>query len=242
MQRYFITGEHKSKLELNNTEIIHHMAVVMRNKPGEKISIVANEKTAIYEIIEINNEQVLLQQIEFVEQSNELAINVDIALGFLKKDNFELSIQKVVELGINQVIPALFTRNVVKVNESKWKKKQKRYQDIMENAAQQSRRNVIPQICNYKKLQEIDYSKYDLVLVCYEAENKMTLLDLQNQIKASEKILYLIGPEGGITEAEIDFLKKQANVQIISLGKRILRAETAAIITMANLAMIIEEN
>ncbi len=242
MQRYFITDEHQPKLELNSTEIIHHMAVVMRNKPGEKISIVANAKTAIYEIIEINNEQVLLQLVEFVNQSNELPINVDIALGFLKKDNFELSIQKVVELGINQVIPTLFTRNVVKVNESKWEKKQKRYQDIMENAAQQSRRNVIPQICKYQKLQEIDYSKYDLILTCYEAAKQNRIIDLQPQIQASKNILYLIGPEGGITEAEIDFLKKQANVQIISLGKRILRAETAAIITMANLAMIIEEN
>lgn len=241
MQRYFIKTEHCETLILNEKEIIHHLHSVMRNKVGDEIALVANNNVGIYEITAIDSNQVSVKQNELKTDSNELAINVDMGLGFLKKDNFELSLQKVVELGINQVIPTIFSRNVVKVTEQKWPKKQRRYQDIMENAAQQSRRNIIPLIGNYQKLQAINFHNYDLVLLCYEDAKEQTLLDLKSKIMSSQNILYLIGPEGGISPEEIEFLKGLNNLEIISLGKRILRAETAAIITMANLAMIIEE-
>ncbi len=241
MQRYFIDEVHNEQLIINDKTIVHHVTKVMRNHVGEQIAIVSNGQTGIYELTQMNADELYVKQQNLLTESNELAINVDIALGFLKKDNFELSLQKVVELGINQVIPTLFTRNVVKVTDNKWDKKKKRYQDIMENAAQQSRRNIIPQVNDFQTLKQIDYQKYDLVLVCYEQEQEQTLLDLQEQIKDSQNILYLIGPEGGISDEELIFLKTLPNLEVISLGKRILRAETAAIITMANLAMIIEE-
>ncbi len=240
MQRYFIEEKLESTMMITEKEVVHHVSRVMRNNPGEEICLVNSGIEAVYFIKSVNHEQVELELIHYLDSNNELEIKVDAAIGFLKKDNFELSLQKLVELGVNQVVPIKFERNVVKLD-SKWDKKQKRYQDILKSAAKQSRRNYIPQITDPCKLSQLNFGDYDLVIVCYELEKEQKLSDLEQKIKRAEKVLFVIGPEGGITEMEIALMQKNENTVIITLGKRILRAETAVISTMGNIAMMIEK-
>ncbi len=240
MQRYFIEEELTDKMNLNDKEIVHHAANVMRNHIGEQICLVSDGREVIYEITEISSDEIALSLSEEIIDNNELAIKVDAAIAFLKKDNFELSLQKLVELGVNGVKPIKFERNVVKLD-GKWHKKSKRYEEILKSAAKQSRRNYIPTIDEPQTLKQLDVSEYDLVIVCYELEKDTSLYDLDQQITNSEKILFLIGPEGGISENEIELLNENEKTRVITLGKRILRAETAVISTMGNLAMLIEK-
>ncbi len=240
MQRYFIEENLEKLMHVTEKEIVHHMARVMRNNPGEEICLVNDGTEAVYFVKNISSSQVELELVHYLETNNELEIKVDAAIGFLKKDNFELSLQKLVELGINQVTPVKFERNVVKLD-GKWDKKQKRYQDILKSAAMQSRRNYIPQITDPLKLNQFDLTDYDLVIVCYELEKEQKLSDLEQSICQAKRILFVIGPEGGITESEIALLQEYKNTQVITLGKRILRAETAVISTMGNIAMMIEK-
>ncbi len=240
MQRYFIEEQLTDTLMVNEKEIVHHAANVMRNHVGEQICLVSNGREVIYEITAISNEEIELSLNEEIIDNNELSTKVDAAIAFLKKDNFELSLQKLVELGVNSVKPIKFERNVVKLD-GKWHKKSKRYEEILKSAAKQSRRNYIPTIAEPQTLKQLDVSDYDLVIVCYELEKETSLYDLDKDISSSNKILFLIGPEGGISESEINLLNENEKTRVITLGKRILRAETAVISTMGNLAMLIEK-
>lgn len=240
MQRYFVDEELTEQLSISDKELVHHVVNVMKNHPGEVIALVNDGRVCEYEIINTSREMVDLQLVREQVESSELNVNVDMAIGFLKKDNFELSIQKLTELGVHTIIPTKYMRNVVKIDQKKWPKKKTRYQEIIKSAAKQSRRNIIPEISDMKTLKEIDYSKYDQIIVCYELEQENHLTKFKNEIKNSQNVLVIIGPEGGIDQSEIDFLTSQENCKVITLGKRILRAETAIITTMSNVAMIIE--
>lgn len=110
----------------------------------------------------------------------------------------------------------------------------------MKSAVQQSQRNLIPKIKYYQKIKEINLNDYDLVIVAHEQEHQQSLLNLKNQINCANKILVFVGPEGGISMQETMFLKKFAHVNIISLGKSILRSETAQITLLANIKMLRE--
>lgn len=240
MQRYFIEEELNKQMIITDKEITHHMANVMRNQIGEEICLVHNKQEAIYQISQISANELALDLVKQIDGNNELNCNVDAAIAFLKKDNFELSLQKLVELGVHQVKPIKFERNVVKLD-GKWHKKSKRYEEILKSAAKQSRRNYIPMIDEPQTLKQFDFTNYDLVIVCYELEKTTSLYDLDQAMAKATNILFLIGPEGGISENEITLLKEKDNVRIITLGKRILRAETAVISTMGNIAMLIEK-
>ncbi len=240
MQRYFVETKLDEEINIIDKEVVHHMANVMRNHIGEEVCFVNDGLEAIYEITNITSSDIDFKLVKYIEENNELLTKVDAGIAFLKKDNFELSLQKLVELGVNEVKPIKFERSVVKLD-GKWHKKAKRYEEILKSAAKQSRRNYIPGISEPQTLKQLDYSSYDLVIVCYELEKETSLYDLNPEISAANKILFLIGPEGGISENEIKYLNEKENVKTITLGKRILRAETAVISTMGNIAMLVEK-
>lgn len=156
----------------------------------------------------------------------------------------ELIIQKCVELGVYKIIPVEMSRSVVKIDDKKKKSKVSRWQAISESAAKQSKRTIIPEIndiLTYK--QALQMAKdLDLIFVPYESKNGM--VDTTNAIKEIKKDMSIgifIGPEGGIDEKEID-LAKEIDSKIISLGKRILRTETAAITTVSMCMLYAEMN
>lgn len=241
MQRYFINQNLEDNIIIIDSEILHHVGIVMRNRSGDQIGLINNGVDVIYDITSISKDEIYLKKAKVQNTRNpELKINVDFAIGFLKKDNFELAIQKLSECGVNNIIPVNFIRSVVKVDDKKWPKKKKRYEAILKSASMQSQRNKIPTLSDIKTLKSINYSKYDLVITCYEKEEAKLLTKINNDIINSNNILVIIGPEGGLDIQEVDYLNELDNNQTVTLGNRILRAETAIISSMFLISMLIE--
>ena len=140
-----------------------------------------------------------------------------------------LAIQKLTEIGVKSIIPLKTERVVVRINEKKEK-----WDTVARETLKQCRGVKFTEILPVKKLTEIDYKKYDKIIFAYENSNESK--SLSEIIKQKDKnILYIIGPEGGIAQEEVDFLKNNKAIEI-SLGKRILRAETAAIVVCGIIA------
>lgn len=217
----------ENKILVRDRQDVNHLKNVFRVKVGDKVRAVDGEKEYLCEVFEIDKKEILLNILEIFEDKFSLQVEIDAGIGILKNDKMELTIQKLTEIGVHKIIPLSMKRGVVKITEKKDK------WDLIVKESLKQCQGVKPLIIdNVKKLQEIEYDKYDLVLVPYEGEDKEenTLRNiLRNHDKKIEKILYIIGVEGGFSEEEIEFLIKK-KAKIITLGKRILRAETASIV------------
>lgn len=154
----------------------------------------------------------------------------------------ELIIQKTTEIGVKKIIPVAMERSIVKLNEKDGKKKIERWQKIAEVAAKQSKRDIIPKIENIIKISDLcsEIKAYELFIVAYENEEEITLKQVLQENRGTRKIGVLIGPEGGIDEKEIEKLV-QNGAKTISLGKRILRTETAPITIASNIVYEFEK-
>ena len=237
MPKFFVAEEqiNNNKIEIKGQDV-KHIKNVLRKKIGDKLTICNVEQALDYlcEIRNIEDDTISCNIIEKSENNVETNIKVTIFQGLPKADKMELVIQKSVELGVYEITPVEMKRCVVKLNEKDKNKKIERWQKISEVASKQSGRNIIPKINSIKRLNEICdlCSKYDILIVAYENEQKVTLKpELKNakkQEKDEYKIGVLIGPEGGIAPEEIETLKNNG-AKIITLGKRILRTETVAL-------------
>lgn len=213
----------------------NHICNVLRMQVGDTFLVSSQGISYLCRLAEIRPDAVIAQIEEEDYQNTELPVEFCLFQGLPKGDKLELIIQKTVELGVAEVIPVEMSRSVMKVEEKKKQAKQARWQSIAESAAKQSKRNVIPQISvpiSYKqamaKAQEMD-----LFLVPYEdARGMAATYDALQQIKPGMKVGILVGPEGGFDPREVE-LAREAGAVIISLGKRILRAETAAVTAVA---------
>ncbi|MBE6729452.1 MAG: 16S rRNA (uracil(1498)-N(3))-methyltransferase [Ruminococcaceae bacterium] len=220
----------------------NHIANVLRMKIGERILVSNGGKSDLCEIIGIDNNMVEVKILEENYNNAELPIDIILFQGLPKSDKMELIIQKTVELGVSKIYSVEMKRCVVKLDDKKKNSKISRWQSICESAAKQSKRNHIPEICpviSYKEALNIAKG-LDLVLVPYENENGMKSTETTlSKIKSGMKIGVFIGSEGGFDQSEIDSAK-DINAQIISLGKRILRTETAAITSLSMLMLYCE--
>lgn len=246
MQKFFVK---ESQKENNQIEIVgsdvKHITQVLRMQKGEKIQICIQETLENYlvTIEEIQKEKVMTTIIEKLQTSVESNVKIDLYQGLPKADKMEYIIQKTIEIGIDQIIPVDMARCVVKLEEKEAKKKKERWQKIAEAAAKQSKRDKIPQVESKIKLKEVikNVPQYDLFLVAYEEEKMHSLKQVLQKIKKKEsyKIGVLIGPEGGIALNEVEFLKENG-AMVVSLGKRILRTETAPITMVSNILYELE--
>lgn len=246
MQKFFIK---ESQKENNTIEIIgsdvKHITQVLRMQKGEKVQVCMQEtlENYIVTIEEIQKEKVIATIIEKLQTSVESNVKIDLYQGLPKADKMEYIIQKTIEIGIDKIIPVDMTRCVVKLEEKEAKKKVERWQKIAEAAAKQSKRDKIPQVEQKTKLKEVikNMPKYDLFLVAYEEEKVHSLKQVLQKIKKKEdyKIGVLIGPEGGLALNEIELLKESGAI-VVSLGKRILRTETAPISMVSNILYELE--
>ena len=153
----------------------------------------------------------------------------------------ELIIQKAVELGAYEIIPVETKRCVVKLDGKKAAKKVERWQQIAESAAKQSKRSKIPEVHTVMSFKEaVVYAKQqDMILVPYENERGMEATrEALKKVKPGQSISVFIGPEGGFSEEEIEMVREE--MEVLSLGKRILRTDTAAITVMSMLMLEIE--
>jgi len=235
MQRYFVsqTKEEMSTQVLITGDDVHHISRVMRMKPMDEIICCSKDGHAAKCHIEnITNEQVICTVIQWLEINNELPVHVIIASGLPKGDKLELIIQKGTELGASQFIPFNATRSIVKIDSKKAKKKKERWEKIVKEAAEQSHRNQIPKVFEPVSFKEmIDIGGHaDIKLVAYEESAKQgetsQLHKALSSLKPGQTIFIVFGPEGGISEDELNTLEHAGFIPC-GLGPRILRTETA---------------
>lgn len=237
MKRYFVDFKKGDKTVKIVGEDYHHLKNVLRLKINDEL-YVSNGKIIFYSVIkEIKKEFIEIELLYEVKENSELDIFVTIAQGMPKSGKFELVIQKTTELGVKEIIPVFSERSVVRFDKNKVESKITRYKKIAKASAEQSRRLIIPKINSFMTIKElIDYSKsFTYKCIAYEASNeneRNNLSNLLHKIKDNDKILIFIGPEGGVSNKELSLFKDN-DFQVISLGKRILRTETAPLFLMS---------
>ena len=216
---------------------VNHIKNVLRMKPGEEIAVSNGIDGKEYRcgIEEIFEDEVVCALRFVKEDALELPSKVYVFQGLPKADKIELIIQKAVELGVYQVIPVASKRAVVKLDEKKAKNKIERWQGIAEAAAKQSKRGIIPQIGPVMTMkQAVEFSKCAKVrLIPYElAEGMFKTKEIIEGLKPGEDVAIFIGPEGGFEEEEVK-MASQSGIEPITLGKRILRTETAGMTVLS---------
>lgn len=217
MQQYFVEEKLQEDSLVNlRDDIKYHLIKVLR-LTNQEFRLVDNTNSIFLCRLEKDKARV----IKNLHENNELDIDITVILSLIKSDKFELTLQKLTELGVKKIVPYNAIRSVVK--ENKKQKKLERYRKILTEASEQSHRNIIPEITSAIDLKDLENYKSQLNLVAYEKEEDISKLDI-----SSKSITILIGPEGGFDPKEINEIIK-CGFKSISLGKRILRAETAAI-------------
>lgn len=217
---------------------VNHIKNVLRMKPGEEIAVSNGLDGKEYHcgIDKLGDE--IVCSLRFVkEDAVELPSKITIFQGLPKADKMEFVIQKAVELGVYEIVPVSASRCVVKLDEKKEKAKLSRWQGISEAAAKQSKRAVIPKVCPVMTMkQACEYGKdFDVILIPYELadhNNMEKTRNLLESLRPGQRIGFFIGPEGGFEESEV-LLAKDAGAIPITLGKRILRTETAGLTVLS---------
>ncbi|MBC5714569.1 16S rRNA (uracil(1498)-N(3))-methyltransferase [Roseburia sp. BX1005] len=223
-------------------EDVNHIKNVLRMKAGEKIRISNQQGRDYYcEISEVTDTFVQADILNEDAASTELPSKIYLFQGIPKGDRMETVIEKAVELGVYEIIPVAMKYCVVKLDAKKEAAKVARWQKQAEAAAKQSKRSIIPKIhpvMSYKEA--VEYAmQCDVRLVPYENERGMQgTREALSTIKSGTSVSVMIGPEGGFAEDEITQVKD--SMQVISLGKRILRTDTAGIAVMSMLMLELE--
>ena len=234
MQQYFLNEELNvdSTYELSKDDS-NHIVRIMRKKINDKVYVVFNNEIKyICNIIDNNVDKVLITPYEQVDGSNELPIKITVAIPPLKNDKIEYLIQKITELGVSNIVLFNSERNIAKIKKDKVDSKLNRWNKIIKEAAEQSKRNIIPDITYVDSLGDlIKFSEnYDYKVVAYEKESvnedNINLKKLLTSDLNDKDVIAVFGSEGGLSEQEIDSLI-EGKFDVIGLGKRILRAETA---------------
>lgn len=246
MHQFFITPSAVQKEHITITGFdVNHIRNVLRMRIGEKITAVSETERKKYlcEIKALEEEHILCKIVSAEEENTELSAKIFLFQGLPKGDKMELVIQKAVELGCFEIIPVSCKRCVVKLDEKKQKSKTQRWQSISEAAAKQSGRAIIPYVREMVRFSDaLSYAKdMDIRLIPYEqAINNEETKKLFSSVKAGQKIAVFIGPEGGFEEAEIEEAKR-AGIVPVTLGRRILRTETAALTALSWLMYELEK-
>ena len=200
-------------------------------------------KNYLCELVSYTDTEAIFEILEKDVPDTELPCRITLYQGLPKSDKMEFIIQKAVELGVYDIVPVAMKRCVVKLDDKKEGSKLKRWNAISESAAKQSKRSIIPAIrssMSYKQVLE-EAKKLDVVLVPYENEEGMRATrEVISGIKPGQTVGIIIGPEGGFEDSEIE-AARNAEFNVISLGKRILRTETAGLSALSMITYAIED-
>lgn len=244
MQRFFVTpaqvGEEEIYIEGAD---VNHMKNVLRLKAGEELMVSdGNNRQYRCAVKEYPPGQAVLKILEAGLVDTELPSEIYLFQGLPKQDKMELIVQKAVELGVCQVIPVMTGRCVVRLDEKKAEKKVSRWQQIAESAAKQAGRGYIPKVRDVMTLREALASAEELnvCLLPYElAEGMEHTRAVIGQIRPGQSVGIFIGPEGGFEKEEVERAVEKG-VLPVTLGKRILRTETAGLAVLSVLMYRLE--
>lgn len=228
MQRYFVEEKNENKFFLSK-EDSYHIRVVMRRKLGENIEVVNDRKTYICKIISLD--EIVSCEIIDEKKEEEEVVYVTIAQALVKEQKMDYVLQKSAELGAFEILPWKAERSVVKLNE-KEEKKTERWQKIVKEAAEQSKNFFIPNVSKPIDLKELCKKDYDLKLLCTVNEKSKNLKKVLSNVKKNDKMIIVVGPEGGFTPYEEEKLIENGFIPT-SLGSRVLRTETAPLFILS---------
>lgn len=245
MHKFFVKREYINNdvVEIRDDDF-NHISNSLRLKTGDKIIVSTEDKfDFIVELKDFKKDYVTGLIIKKLKNKTEPSINVDIGQAIPKSRNIEFVIQKGTEIGANKFIPLYTERTIVKLNQKKEKKRLKRWESIVKEAAKQSKRGNIPQInriINISKINKVSelFNQYDLILLLYTKEDRSGIKSVLKKYKDEniKNILLLIGPEGGFSKDEVKLFKKIEGdfiLETVTLGERILRTETAGLTALS---------
>lgn len=245
MQHFFVTTDRVEKpyIYIEGSDV-NHMKNVLRMRQGERLSVSDGDNCRYLCRIEGYEEgKAVLEILEEEKQDTELASKIYLFQGLPKGDKMELIIQKAVELGAYQVIPVAMKRCVVRLDAKKAEKKVSRWNEIAKGAAKQSGRGRIPEVGRVMGLQEAlaMAEKLDVLLIPYElAEGMEHTRQVIEAVRPGQSVGILIGPEGGFDKEEVN-AAAAAGAKEITLGRRILRTETAGLAVLSVLMYHLED-
>ena len=229
-----ISGSH---IYIEDKNDLHHLTKVLRGKVGMKIDISDGDEWEYEtELEELTADCATLKILDKQKFASEPEVRVTLFQGVPKASKMETVIQKTVEIGVDSIVPVFMERTVV-VEKGNFGKKLDRWQKIADEAVKQCKRGIIPQVrenCTFKEMMN-QLDDYDLVICPYENEDGYYMKDCLRKAaeggNAPKKVAIIIGPEGGFADKEIDALK-DAGAEIVTLGKTILRTETAGLVAL----------
>lgn len=246
MHRFYITDVPMTEETITITgSDVNHIKNVLRLKKGEQIIICNGQGKDCYCIINKVSDTEIIASLQSVEETaTELGQKITLFQGLPKKDKMELIIQKAVELGVHEIIPVMTKRVIVKLEDKKKEeKKLERWQAISESAAKQSGRGVIPKIKPVMSYAQALKKAKDMGIGVIPYENAKDMNHTRkiiNSLGEYSSIGIFIGPEGGFEEAEVS-LAIENGIIPISLGRRILRTETAGLTVLSMMILVLEE-
>ena len=223
---------------------VNHIRNVLRMRTGEEV-LIADGRGAEYrcKLTDLSENEVRAQILWKLDGNAELASAVTLFQGLPKSDKMDLIVQKCVELGVDRIVPVSTKRAVVKLDAKKEETRLKRWNTISESAAKQSGRGVIPEVSGVMSFEKAleEAKKLDVLLIPYErAEHMAETRRVMGEIRPGQSVGIFIGPEGGFEESEVEEAVA-AGAKAITLGKRILRTETAGLAVMSMLSYLLEE-
>lgn len=229
MQRYFAKKDN-NKFILNNDDS-YHITKVMRMQLNDLIEVVDAEKCYIAKIIDLS-ENVVAEVIECQEEVRELETKVTLVQSLVKEQKMDFILQKATELGVTEIIPLEVSRSVIKIN-NKEDKKIERWQKIVKEASEQSKRVIIPKVNNVHNIKELcKLDNYDIKLLCTVRENTKNIKNILSNVKDNVTMLIVVGPEGGFSIEEENEMINNGFITV-SLGSTVLRTETVALYLMS---------
>lgn len=236
MHRFFVPQLYAEEMYIEGVDA-RHISKVLRMQPGTQLQIVSDDGvSALAEITAIDSERVTVRCLEKLAESHEPRVKLVLAQGLAKGEKMDFIIQKAVEMGAYSVIPVAMEHSVVRLDGAKAAKKVERWQKIAESAAKQSKRDIIPQVQPVQSMAEmLAKCTCQTKIIAYECEDRLSLkaaLRAAGEAGGISELLLIIGPEGGISEGELE-QARQAGAVPVSLGRRILRAETAGLVAIS---------
>lgn len=224
MQRYF-TNTKDDSFYLSRDDS-YHIIKVMRYNIGEKVEVVIDKELYICEIVAFDHNLVKVKKILKQDQDSELPCEVVIAQSLVKEQKMDYILQKSCELGVSSIIPINTTRSIVKLDKNETKKIE-RWNKILKEASEQSKRVVIPTVNQVFDIKDLIKLDYDLKILCTTNEVSNSIKRVLSKDLNGVRIIFVIGPEGGFTKEEEKILMDNGYIAT-SLGSRILRTETAS--------------